>query len=120
MTPSTFLFYPPGKIKAKAWAATPRPHHLAGPLLNSLHMQVVSASGIVFANKAVMSTFGFKFIYALTLIHTLCTLLGMQLFRYAVSPPGNHTSRSTGEIILQVATCPPSLVLWPTVHALTL
>ena len=32
-----------------------------------------------------MTTFGFKFIYALTLIHTLCTLLGMQLFCYVVS-----------------------------------
>jgi len=47
--------------------------------------QVVSASGIVFANKAVMTTFGFKFIYALTLIHTLCTLVGMQIFCCAVS-----------------------------------
>jgi len=43
-------------------------------------LNVVSASGIVFANKAVMTTFGFKFIYALTLIHTLCTLVGMQIF----------------------------------------
>lgn len=43
-------------------------------------LNVVSASGIVFANKAVMTTFGFKFIYALTLIHTLCTLIGMQIF----------------------------------------
>ena len=42
----------------------------------------VSASGIVFANKAVMTTFGFHFIYALTLIHTLATLLGMQAFAY--------------------------------------
>lgn len=48
-------------------------------------MQVVSASGIVFANKAVMTTFGFKFIYALTLIHTLCTLIGMQIFSCIVS-----------------------------------
>jgi hypothetical protein len=48
-------------------------------------LQVVSASGIVFANKAVMTTFGFKFIYALTLIHTLCTLIGMQIFCCAVS-----------------------------------
>ena len=47
-------------------------------------LQVVSASGIVFANKAVMTTFGFTFIYALTLIHTLFTLVGMQVFSVAV------------------------------------
>eukprot|EP00884_Botryococcus_braunii_P012748 jgi/Botrbrau1/21474/Bobra.0216s0082.1 len=44
-------------------------------------LNIVSASGIVFANKAVMSTFGFHFIYALTLIHTMFTLIGMHLFR---------------------------------------
>ena len=45
-------------------------------------LNVVSASGIVFANKAVMTTFGFKFIYALTLLHTLATLVGMKVFAY--------------------------------------
>ena len=45
-------------------------------------LNVVSASGIVFANKAVMTTFGFHFIYALTLIHTLATLVGMKVFAY--------------------------------------
>ena len=34
----------------------------------------------MFANKAVMTTFGFKFIYALTLIHTITTLFGMKAF----------------------------------------
>ena len=33
-----------------------------------------------------MTTFGFKFIYALTLIHTLFTLVGMQIFSLTVSP----------------------------------
>ncbi len=36
----------------------------------------------MFANKAVMTTFGFHFIYALTLIHTLATLVGMKVFAY--------------------------------------
>ena len=54
------------------------------PALYAL-LNVVSASGIVFANKAVMTTFGFQFIYALTLIHTLCTLIGMQIFCQMVS-----------------------------------
>lgn len=45
-------------------------------------LNIVSASGIVFANKAVMTTFGFHFIYALTLIHTITTLLGMKVFAY--------------------------------------
>ncbi|KAK9844032.1 hypothetical protein WJX81_002459 [Elliptochloris bilobata] len=43
-------------------------------------LNIVTASGIVFANKAVMTTFGFKFIYALTLIHTITTLFGMKVF----------------------------------------
>lgn len=43
-------------------------------------LNIAAASGIVFANKAVMTTFGFKFIYALTLIHTITTLFGMKAF----------------------------------------
>jgi solute carrier family 35 protein E3 len=45
-------------------------------------LNIVTASGIVFANKAVMTTFGFHFIYALTLIHTVTTLFGMKAFAY--------------------------------------
>eukprot|EP00195_Chlamydomonas_chlamydogama_P008271 CAMPEP_0202906904 /NCGR_PEP_ID=MMETSP1392-20130828/40662_1 /ASSEMBLY_ACC=CAM_ASM_000868 /TAXON_ID=225041 /ORGANISM="Chlamydomonas chlamydogama, Strain SAG 11-48b" /LENGTH=371 /DNA_ID=CAMNT_0049595587 /DNA_START=223 /DNA_END=1338 /DNA_ORIENTATION=+ len=40
-------------------------------------MNVVSASGIVFANKAVFKTYDFHFTFALTEIHTMFTLLGM-------------------------------------------
>ena len=36
--------------------------------------------GIVFANKAVLSVFNFKFVYTLTLIHTIVTMVGMWLF----------------------------------------
>eukprot|EP00210_Caulerpa_lentillifera_P005680 g5432.t1 len=43
-------------------------------------MNIVSASGIVFANKLVFQTFGFKFTTALTWIHTLFTLVGMRIF----------------------------------------
>ena len=32
--------------------------------------------GIVFANKAVLSVFNFKFVYCLTLIHTIVTMVG--------------------------------------------
>ncbi|KAK9830364.1 hypothetical protein WJX72_011308 [[Myrmecia] bisecta] len=49
------------------------------PLLYGL-LNVVSATGIVFANKAVLSNFGFSFTYALTLIHTCTTLVGMMVF----------------------------------------
>lgn len=45
-------------------------------------LNITTASAIVFANKAVMTTFGFHFIYALTLIHTLATLVGMKVFAY--------------------------------------
>ncbi|KXZ48916.1 hypothetical protein GPECTOR_24g205 [Gonium pectorale] len=62
-----------------------------GKLLNSANvkaltygaMNVVSASGIVFANKAVFQTYGFHFTYALTWIHTLFTLVGMRAFAAA-------------------------------------
>ena len=36
--------------------------------------------GIVFANKAVLSVFNFKFVYCLTLIHTIVTMVGMWIF----------------------------------------
>ncbi|KAL4436857.1 hypothetical protein ABPG75_003996 [Micractinium tetrahymenae] len=41
---------------------------------------VLSATAIVFTNKAVFSIYDFHFTYALTLIHTVVTLFGMQLF----------------------------------------
>jgi solute carrier family 35 protein E3 len=43
-------------------------------------LNIASASGIVFANKVVFQTYGFKFTTALTWIHTVFTLLGMRLF----------------------------------------
>lgn len=43
-------------------------------------MNIISASGIVFANKLVFQNFGFKFTTALTWIHTLFTLVGMRVF----------------------------------------
>ncbi|KAK9823750.1 hypothetical protein WJX72_005144 [[Myrmecia] bisecta] len=49
------------------------------PFLYGL-LNVLSASGIVFANKAVLSNFGFSFTYALTLIHTCTTVVGMLVF----------------------------------------
>lgn len=61
-----------GSIKA-AWVK---------PLLYGA-LNIASASGIVFANKAVFTTYGFKFTCALTWIHTICTLVGMRLFLMA-------------------------------------
>jgi solute carrier family 35 protein E3 len=49
------------------------------PLLYGL-LNIISASGIVFANKVVFQTCGFKFTCMLTFIHTLFTLLGMRWF----------------------------------------
>ena len=51
------------------------------PLAYSL-LNLVSASGIVFANKSVFQHYDFRFTNALTLIHTLTTLVGMRLFAY--------------------------------------
>jgi solute carrier family 35 protein E3 len=41
---------------------------------------IVAATSIVFANKLVMSNYGFRFTTALTLLHTLTTLAGMMVF----------------------------------------
>lgn len=49
------------------------------PILYGL-MNVAAATGIVFANKSVFSIFNFHFTYALTLIHTCTTVVGMQGF----------------------------------------
>lgn len=43
-------------------------------------LNIAAASGIVFANKLVLSTLGFHFLSALALIHTVATVLGMHLF----------------------------------------
>jgi solute carrier family 35 protein E3 len=40
---------------------------------------IIVASAIVFANKAVFSLYHFKFVFALTLIHTIFTWVGMSL-----------------------------------------
>ena len=45
-----------------------------------LLLNIVSGTGIVFANKAVFSLYKFRFIYALTLTHAVATALGMSLF----------------------------------------
>ena len=45
-----------------------------------LLMNILSGTGIVFANKAVFTLFHFHFIYALTFTHAAITAVGMQLF----------------------------------------
>lgn len=46
-------------------------------------LNIISASGIVFANKAVFQHYDFHFTYALTWIHTVFTLVGMRVFASA-------------------------------------
>jgi len=43
-------------------------------------LNIASATGIVFANKAVFAWHAFSFPYALTFVHTLVTYVGMQMF----------------------------------------
>lgn len=45
-------------------------------------LNILSASGIVFANKLVLSTFAFHFLSALAFIHTIVTVVGLQVFSY--------------------------------------
>ena len=42
-------------------------------------LNVASGTGIVFANKIVLSVYKFHFVYALTLIHTTATMVGTHL-----------------------------------------
>jgi solute carrier family 35 protein E3 len=44
---------------------------------------VAVGCGIVFANKAVLSVYNFKFVYTLTLVHTVVTMIGMWMFAAA-------------------------------------
>lgn len=53
-------------------------------------LNVFSATAIVMANKAVFSTYGFHFIYALTLIHCIFTTVGMWLMARANLFPVKH------------------------------
>ncbi|KAK9810595.1 hypothetical protein WJX73_003239 [Symbiochloris irregularis] len=43
-------------------------------------LNIASAASIVFANKIVLTTYGFRFLSALALIHTVTTAAGMQVF----------------------------------------
>ena len=45
-------------------------------------LNVASATGIVFSNKAVLSIYGFEFATALTLVHAITTMAGMMVFSY--------------------------------------
>jgi hypothetical protein len=56
-------------------------HPYFKPIVYGL-LNIISASGIVFANKTVFAVYGFKFTACLTLIHTVVTLFGMHAFVY--------------------------------------
>lgn len=51
--------------------------------LSTVNLDLFSTSTSLLNNQAVLSTFGFHFIYSLTLIHTLTTLAGMKAFQAA-------------------------------------
>lgn len=45
-----------------------------------LLLNVASVSGLIFANKFVLTTLGFRFTYALSFLHTCATICGLQIF----------------------------------------
>ena len=67
----------------RAWHACRVAHtmvskdHLLGVFYVLLN--TVSGCGVVFANKLVLTTFSFQFVYALMFIHTLTSLVGLTL-----------------------------------------
>lgn len=65
---------PQGPGESRGWSKA----HLQAVLYGTLN--IVAASGIVFANKLVFQHYDFHFTYALTWVHTCFTLLGMRIF----------------------------------------
>ncbi len=66
--------------KAYQWLAAPEtPRYSQLLALAYVILNCISATGIVFSNKVVFTTFGFTFTTTLTLIHTLFTLCGMRI-----------------------------------------
>ena len=64
-------------------------------------LNIASATGIVFANKLVLSVYRFHFVYALTLIHTVVTMVrGMLMIgldnRLTVAQPASRTLTAAG------------------------
>lgn len=57
-------------------------------------LNIFAATAIVFANKAVLSIYGFEFTTALTLLHTLTTIVGMTFF----SQMGMFTRKSVPKV----------------------
>ena len=57
--------------------------------------------------QAVLSTFGFHFIYSLTLIHTLTTLAGMKAFQAAGESDKSERARERGPRLLLLASFLP-------------
>lgn len=64
-------------------------------------LNIAAATGIVFANKAVLSIYGFEFTTALTLLHTLTTVLGMTIFCQL----GLFSPKSVPTLQVRVWTC---------------
>ena len=75
------------------------------PLLYGIS-NIVAATSIVFANKLVMSNYGFRFTTALTLLHTLTTFAGMLVFaRVGIFQVKTVSKLAVGTHILILSSC---------------
>ena len=61
-------------------------------------MNILSGTCIVFANKLVLSVYQFHFVYALTLIHTVTTMV--RALHKPSRPPSNSSDGSCGANLL--------------------
>jgi hypothetical protein len=77
-------------------------------------LNIASATGIVFANKAVFAWHAFSFPYALTFVHTLVTYVGMQIFlRWGVFEGRKDIlSKGEGVKVRTVSSIPPSALFF--------
>ena len=76
-------------------------------------LNIASATGIVFANKAVLSVYGFEFATALTLLHTLTTVLGMMLFcQLGMFTPKQVPALQVRQALLFCKICMAALCSW--------
>lgn len=77
-------------------------------------LNIASATGIVFANKAVFAWHAFSFPYALTFVHTLVTYVGMQMFlRWGVFEGRKDIlSKGEGVKVRTVSSIPPSALFF--------
>ena len=81
-------------------------------------LNITAATCIVFANKAVLSVYGFEFTTALTLLHTLTTVIGMTIFsQLGIFSPKSVPTVQVRELAARTFCSSQPRVQWQTLFA---